>query len=467
MTPAEALARLWREAGLPEAALGGIAFAGTDPVLPSSFAIGTAAAASIGAEALAAALLLERRGGHAPEAAPRPAARVALRDAAIEFRSERYLRVNGAPPPDPHDSIHGLYRTADGWVRLHTNFPHHHDGLLHLLGCAHDKAAVARALSQRQAEAFDREATAAGLAVAWLRSFADWHASPEGAALSAQPTVSLTRFGDALAVPLPPSSRPLAGVRVLDLTRVIAGPVAGRALAAYGADVLAIAAPHLPQLGAAVIDTGRGKLSAFLDLREERARDRLRELVRSADVFLQSYRPGALERHGFGAEDVARLRPGIVHATLSAYGFAGPWAGRRGFDSLVQTASGFNDAEAKAAGEAVPKPLPAQALDHGSGHLLAFGIIAALLRRHEEGGGFRVRVSLARTGLWLRSLGRVEGGFACPDPGAADVADRLEEADSGFGRLTVVRPAAELPASPLRHDRPAMTLGTHPPTWPD
>jgi crotonobetainyl-CoA:carnitine CoA-transferase CaiB-like acyl-CoA transferase len=460
VTPADALAPLWREAGLPETALAGIAFAGSEPVLPSSFAIGTAAAASIGAEALAAALMLARRGGPAPEV------RVALRDAAIEFRSERYLRVNGALPPDVHGAIHGLYRTADGWVRVHTNFPHHHDGVLRLLGCADDKAAVARALSHQQAETFDRAATAAGLAVAWLRSFSDWDASPEGAALGAQPTVSLTRLGDAPAVRLPPAGRPLAGVRVLDLTRVIAGPVAGRALAAYGADVLAIAAPHLPQMAPLVIDTGRGKLSAFLDLREEPARERLRELIRTADVFLQSYRPGALDRYGFGAEDVAGLNPGIVHASLSAYGFAGPWAGRRGFDSLVQTASGFNDAEAKAAGEAVPKPLPAQALDHGSGHLLAFGIIAALLRRHEEGGGFRVRVSLARTGLWLRSLGRVEGGSACPDPGASDVADRLEEADSGFGRLTVVRPAAALPASPLRHDRPAVKLGTHPACWP-
>ncbi len=464
MTPAVALAGLWREAGLPEAPRACIAFRGADPVLPSSFAVGTAAAASIGAAALAAALMLARRGG------PTPEVRVALRDAAIEFRSERYLRIDGRARPDPHDAIHGLYRTRDGWVRLHTNFPHHHDGLLRLLGCAHEKAAVARALLGRNAEEFDREATEGGLAVARLRSFAAWDASPEGSALPPQPTVSITRLGDAAAVPpaapLPPASRPLAGVRVLDLTRVIAGPVAGRALAAYGADVLAIRAPHLPQMGPLVIDTERGKLSAFLDLREPSAREQLRALVRSADVFLQSYRPGALERHGFGPEDVARLRPGIVHATLSAYGFAGPWAARRGFDSLVQAASGFNDAEAEAAGEAVPKPLPAQALDHASGHLLAFGVIAALLRRAEAGGGFRVRVSLARTGLWLRSLGRVADGFAAPDPTAADIADRLEETDSGFGRLTVVRPAAEFPASPPRHDRPAMPLGTHPACWP-
>ncbi|HUC17236.1 MAG TPA: CoA transferase [Acetobacteraceae bacterium] len=460
MTPAVGLALLWREAGLPEAALGGIEFSGRDPVLPSSFAIGTAAAVSIGAEALASSSMLARRGGPAPKVL------VALRDAAIEFRSERYLRVNGAPPPDLWDAIAGLYRTKDGWVRLHTNFPHHREGVLRLLGCAHEREAVARALARWEAERFDREATEAGLTVARLRSFDAWDASEEGAALISQPTVSITRFGDAPAVPLSPATRPLAGLRVLDLTRVIAGPVAGRALASYGAEVLAISASHLPQMAPLVIDTGRGKLSSFLDLREEKARETLRELVRSADVFLQSYRPGALDHHGFGAEEVARLRPGLVHATLSAYGFAGPWAARRGFDSLVQTASGFNDAEAKAAGEATPRPLPAQALDHASGHLLAFGIIAALLRRAAEGGSFRVRVSLARTGLWLRSLGRVANGFACPDPGFSDISDRLEETDSGFGRLTVVRPAAEIPASPPRHGRPAMPLGTHPAHWP-
>ena len=350
---------------------------------------------------------------------------------------------------------------------MHTNFPHHRDGVLCLLGCAHDRSAVARALLAWDAEKFDRAASEAGLAVARLRPFDAWDASPEGTALREQPVVSVTRSGTAPADPLPATVRPLAGVRILDLTRVIAGPVAGRTLAAHGADVLSVSAPHLPQMAPLVIDTGRGKLTSSLDLREGEARTRLTRLVREADVFLQSYRPGALDRFGFGPEEVEKLRPGIVHATLSAYGFHGPWAGRRGFDSLVQAASGFNHAEAEAGGAGVPKPLPAQALDHASGHLLAFGIIAALLRRCEEGGSYRVRVSLARTGLWLRSLGRVKDGFACSDPSAAEVADRLLNIKSGFGRLTVVRPAADIAASPLRHDRLAMPLGVHPARWPN
>lgn len=456
-----ALAALWREAELPEAALAGIAFSGGEPALPSSFAVGTAAAASIGAAALAAATLLARRGG------PQPEVRLTFRDAAIEFRSERYLRVDGAAPPPLWDAITGLYRTRDGWVRVHANFPHHRDGVLRLLGCAHERAAVARALAARDGAEFEREATAAGLAVARLRSFAEWDASSEGAALGEQAVVAIERIGEAPPEPLVPARQPLAGLRVLDLTRVIAGPVAGRVLARYGADVLAITASHLPQMLPLTMDTGRGKLSAFLDLREAADAERLRELIGRADVFLQSYRPGALAARGFSPEEVAQIRPGIVYATLSAYGFRGPWAERRGFDSLVQTASGFNSAEAVAFGQSEPRPLPAQVLDHASGHLLAFGIIAALLRRAEVGGSWLVQVSLARTGSWLRSLGRVAEGFTCPDPGANDIADRLEEVASGFGPLTVVRVAAELPAVRTFPLRPAMPLGSQPARFPD
>ncbi|MGH7072551.1 MAG: CoA transferase [Acetobacteraceae bacterium] len=461
MTAEAALAELWAGAGLPAEALAAISFSGADPVLPSNFAVGTAAAASIGAAALAARELFRLRGG------PPATLAIALRNAALECRSERYLRLDGEAPPPLWDAIAGLYPTADGWVRLHTNFPHHRDGILKLLGTAHERAAVARALTNWRAEELDRAATEAGLAVAWLRSFAEWDRSSEAAALAAEPLVAIERLGEAPPEPLRPARAPLSGVRVLDLTRVIAGPVAGRTLARYGADVLLINAPHLPQMAPLVIDTGRGKLSAFLDLRDRSGADGLARLIGKADIFLQSYRPCALGRRGFADADVARIRPGIVCASLSAYGFHGPWAGRRGFDSLVQTATGFNHAEAEAAGEATPKPLPLQALDHATGQLLAFGIITALIRRASVGGSWRVRTSLARTGLWLRSLGRIEHGLASKDPTATDIADRLEEVASGFGPLTVVRAAAEFSDIRLPPLRPAMPLGTHPAEFPE
>ncbi len=459
-TAQAALSALWQGASLPPEALASVRFTGSDPVLPSSFAVGACAQASIGAAALAAAELWHLRGGK------RQTVGVDMRHAGIEFRSERYLRVNGEPPADVWDKIAGIYRCSDGrFVRLHTNFPHHRDGVLKLLGAAYDRAPVKGALLSWEAEEFEEAAAGQKLVVAALRSFAEWDAHPQGQAVAALPAVTIERIGDHAPEPLPPGKRPLAGVRVLELTRVIAGPVCGRTLAAHGADVLLITAPHLPAFESLVIDNGRGKLSAQLDLRDPGGKAKLEALVRDAHVFVQGYRPGGIAELGMGPEAAARLRPGIVYVSLSAYGHVGPWAGRRGFDSLVQTASGFNHAEAEAAGSEEPKPLPCQALDHASGHLMAFGAMAALHRRATQGGSWHVRVSLAGTGQWLRRLGRVESGLACADPTADDVRDLLEATPSGFGQLTTVRHAATLSETPCHWVRPSVPLGTHAPQW--
>jgi crotonobetainyl-CoA:carnitine CoA-transferase CaiB-like acyl-CoA transferase len=250
------------------------------------------------------------------------------------------------------------------------------------------------------------------------------------------------------------------------LTRIIAGPVAGRALAVHGADVMRISAPRLPFIDWLVKDTGRGKLSAYADIATEDGRAALARLIGDADIFLQAYRPGALAARGFGRADVAALRPGIVYGSLSAYGHLGPWASRRGFDSLVQTATGFNVAEAQAAGVEGPKELPCQALDHATGYLLAFGCIMARMRQASEGGSWLVGVALARTGRWIWQLGHVENGFSCRLPSRDEVADLLEESASPFGLLRAVRHAAQLSATPAGWARPTAPLGTHPPVWP-
>jgi crotonobetainyl-CoA:carnitine CoA-transferase CaiB-like acyl-CoA transferase len=458
--PNRALASLWRLAAQPDGALESIALTGAEPVLPSSFAIGTAAQASIAAAALAAADLWHLRSGK------RQRVGVAMRDAAIEFRSDHYLRVGDAPPPEVWDKIAGLYRCGDGrWVRLHTNFPHHRDGVLRLLGCDYERAAVQRALDSRQGEAFETAAAQAGLVVTMTRSFAEWDAHPQGKAVAALPAFTIEQIGDAPPRPLPPGTRPLAGVKVLDLTRVIAGPVCGRTLAAHGADVLLVTAAHLAQMGTLVIDNGRGKLSSFIDLRDAAGRERLAALTRDADIFVQGFRPGAIGGHGFSPEQAAQLRPGIVYVSLSAYGHDGPWAKRRGFDSLVQNANGINHAEADAAASPQPKPLPCQAIDHASGYLMAFGAMTALARRATEGGSWHVRVSLAQTGYWIRGLGRMDG-LGAHDPGFDDVRSRLEESDSGFGKLTAVRHAATMSETPPHWARPAVPLGSHEARWP-
>ena len=301
-----------------------------------------------------------------------------------------------------------------------------------------------------------------------LRGFAQWDASEQGQTIARQPLLSIERIGDAPPLRLPevqaPSQTalPLQGLRVLDLTRILAGPVAGRALAACGADVLLVNAPHLPNIES-IADTSRGKLSTHLDLREESGKQTMRDLLSQAHVFIQGYRPGGMEALGLGPEDLARLRPGIVYVSLSAYGTQGPWAERRGFDSLVQTAMGFNEAEALAAGQSQPKALPMQILDQASGYLMAMGASAGMARQQREGGSWLVQVSLAQTGHWLRDLGRVEQGFACAAP---DLAPYVQVSDSGFGKLAALRHSAQLERTPAAWSRPSMPPGSHAPHWP-
>jgi crotonobetainyl-CoA:carnitine CoA-transferase CaiB-like acyl-CoA transferase len=262
---------------------------------------------------------------------------------------------------------------------------------------------------------------------------------------------------------------------VLDLSRIIAGPVCGRALAQHGAQVLLVNGPHLPNIAPLVIDNGRGKRSATLDLRDEAGRAQLRALVAEhTDVFLQAYRPGSLAARGFAPEDLARLRPGIVCVSLSAYGHAGPWATRRGFDSLVQSASGIAWTESRAAAGGKtpadahgdqPKHLPCQALDHATGYLAAFGAMVALARRATEGGSWHVRLSLAQTGRWLQSFGQIDDGWRAPDVTFDEVQDCLETVDSPFGRVCGAKPAERLSETPPFYARPPVPIGTDAPRW--
>lgn len=460
LSPQQVLADLWQHAGYSAAALANVQLSGADPQLPSSFAIGTIAQAGIAAAGLAAAQFRQLRGASSQSVA------VDMRHAAAEFRSERYLRVDGGPAPELWDRIAGIYRCGDGrWVRIHTNFPHHRDGILRLLQCGHDKDSVAQNLQRWSAEQFEQAASEAGLVVAMLRTFDEWDAHPQGIAVATLPLIAIEQIGAAAPKPLPPAERPLSGVKALDLTRIIAGPVCGRTLAAHGAQVMLVTAPHLPSIEPLVIDTGRGKRACQLDLRTAQGKDSMHGLLRDADIFVQGYRPGGLDALGFSAVELAERYPGIIAVSLSAYGHRGPWASRRGFDSLVQTASGFNHAEMLAAGGGEPKALPAQALDHAAGYLMALGAIAALHRRSIEGGSWHVRVSLARTGLWLRSVGRVPNGFDVADQTIESVAELLEETPSGFGRVSALRHAAQLSATPARWLRPPVALDADEPIW--
>jgi hypothetical protein len=481
LPPARAvLAELWAAAGLDPRALARFSATGSEPALRSSFAVGTALQAALGAATLAATEVGRLRGATAALAS------VELLDVVRE--SACRFTLEGRTPAQ-WDKLSGLYRCGAGqsggsddggdhdsdvdprsWVRIHTNFAHHRDGVLALLGLppgpGTERNAVEAALRHWSAQALESAAAERGLVVAALRSPAEWAAHPQAAAVATEPLLRIERAGAAAAplgwLPCSNEQR-LAGLRVLELTRILAGPVAGRTLAAQGADVLLINGPHLPNIEA-LAETSRGKLSALLDLRTAEDRATLRALIRNCDVFLQSYRPGALAAIGFGPEELERLRPGIVSVSLSAYGTQGPWAGRRGFDSLVQSATGLNVAEARALGRSEPCALPLQALDFGAGYLLAFGALAALVHQRQQGGNWRVQVSLAGVGRWLQYLGRIADPDEAPN---LDFEAASEDVDSGFGRLRAVRHAAHIGGRRLNWRRPSMPPGSHAPAWPD
>ena len=459
MNPHTVLANIWALGGLPPQALGYVDLQGTDPVLSSSFAVGTAAQTSIAAAALAACELGHARGQ------PRQTVGTDMTHAALEC--EGWFSLNGQVI-DPWDSFSGLYACADGWVRVHANFAHHRDGALALLGLSSATAQredAQRALRSWKALDFEQAAADRGLVVSALRSFAEWDAHPQAQAVAAQPLLTLERIGDAQPLTLPAlcaDQGPLTGLRVLDLTRIVAGPVAGRTLAAFGADVMLVNSPHLPNIGV-IAESSRGKLSCHLDLHTEDHRRAMDALIAEADVFVQGYRPGGLEALGYGAQALAARRPGIIVVSLTAYGTQGPWAQRRGFDSLVQAATGFNLAEAEAAGSTQPKALPMQILDHASGYLMAFATAAAKVQQLQEGGSWHVRVSLAQTAHWLRGLGRVPSGFAVTPP---DRQAYLENYASGFGSLVAVRPTPQLSRTPAHWSRPSVPPGTDAPQWP-
>jgi crotonobetainyl-CoA:carnitine CoA-transferase CaiB-like acyl-CoA transferase len=460
-SPNQILANLWTLAGGQAAALDAVMLSGKEPQLPSSFRVAAAAQTSIAAAGLAAAQIWQLRSGERQDIA------VDMRHAVVDCRSERYLRLENTPPPPAWDAIAGVYRTRDQrFVRLHTNFPHHRDAVCQVLNCRAEREAVQAALMQWDAEAFETAAYQAGGVVSMMRSHDEWSALPQAEALAALPVMTIEKIGDAAPKPWPGGDRPLAGLRVLDLSRVIAGPVAGRTLAAHGADVLLISGPDLPAIPWLTIDTGRGKLSAFLDLKNEEGRDGLKALLAQADIFSQGYRPRSLAHLGFSPQDAARINPGIIYVTLSAYGHVGPWAERRGFDSLVQTATGFNHAEGQAAGLDGPKELPAQILDHAAGYLMAFGAMMAKARQSREGGSWHVRLSLAQTGRWIWNLGRVADGLKAEDLKGEAVKPFSEASPSGFGPLTAIRHAAQLSKTPAHWSRPAVPLGTHAPQWP-
>ncbi len=443
------------------AALGGedrlqsrVAFTG-DGDLPSLFAVSDLAAASIGTAALAVAELA------GTTASQPPAVSIDRRLASFWFAMS--IKPEGWAPVPLWDPIAGDYATADGWIRLHTNAPHHRGAALKALGVPADKDAVKAAVGHWQADELEAAIIGSGGCAGTMRSIAAWTEHPQGKAVAAEPLV----WSEATVITAHEQrrfdpARPLAGVRVLDLTRILAGPVATRFLAGFGADVLRIDPPGWDEPSVAP-EVTLGKRCARLDLRDPGDRNRLCELLAASDVIVHGYRPGALERLGFGAEMRQRVRPGIIDVSLDAYGWTGPWAGRRGFDSLVQMSTGIAHEGMIRFGKDRPTPLPVQALDHATGYIMAAAAVRGLTRRMLSGVGSMTRLSLARTAALLMSFALPEGARPLAKPETSDFDERIEA--TAWGPARRLRPPATIDGAAMQWDRPATALGSSLPSW--
>ncbi len=454
-TPADTfLKAIWGSVGGEAAWLPNVTFDGTGD-LPSVFAVSDLAAASVGAAGLAIAELLSLDGG------PRPAVRVDRRLASFWFGTT--LRPEGWSTPPAWDPIAGDYQARDGWIRLHTNAPHHRAAALTVLGTKEDKDAVTAAVALWKKDELEAAIVQRGGCAAAMRDLTAWADHPQGSAVAREPLI-WRDDGDAAKGGGWASrrDRPLAGIRVLDLTRVLAGPVATRFLAGFGADVLRIDPPDWDEPGV-ISSVVLGKRCARLDLRQPEDRRRLEALLAEADVMVHGYRPDALARLGLDAAARRRIRPGLVDVALDAYGWSGPWRERRGFDSLVQMSTGIAAEGMLRSGADRPKPLPVQAVDHATGYLMAAAVVRGLTRRGVEGVGSGARASLARTAGLLTSVPGGGEGPAFAPARDADF-DPVMEA-TAWGPARRMKPPVVVDGAAMRWDYPAARLGSSEAVW--
>jgi hypothetical protein len=408
------------------------------------------------------------------------------RQACAAFAAEGLFTPIGWDRPEIWDPIAGNYRARDGWIRLHTNYAYHRAAVERLLGAA-DRESVAAAVAEWKAEELETAVVGAGGCAAVMRTREDWLAGPAGAATAGAPLAAVTdrplpdaavpadaagpataigaanAIGEATAAGEAGGPLPYSGVRVLDLTRVIAGPIGTRFLAAYGADVLRVDPPGFAEVPALLPETTAGKRTAALDLSAADDRAAFESLVAGADVLASGLRADALARLGYDDDALAALNPALIVASLDAYGWEGPWRDRRGFDSLVQMSSGIAAAGAAATGADHPVPLPVQALDHACGYLMAAAVGRALTRRRAESAVSRIRLSLVGTANLLWSLPRPAGQPPMPKPGDFSLTD----ARTAWGPARRVPLPGAIAGVGPRWRVEAGPLGRHQPAWPD
>lgn len=446
-----------------------VTFENRPPALKTRFAADEAAAAAIGANLTLAADIWASRSGETQTAIVNPREVAA---GLTGFQHQKFFDESKAPirlgqADLARTAANGFKRTKDGrFIYLHPSFPESAKRLLRVLGCEDTEAAVNATCLRWNAFELEDAIAGAGACGGVARTPEEWDASAQGRIVAARPVVEVIRIGDSPPEALSSDGHaPLSGVRVLDLTRVLAGPTCARTLAQFGANAMVISAPKLPSVPYFVTDTGHGKLAAYVDLSLEIGRATLRTLVQQADIFSQGYRLGALERLGFGPLELSKLRPGIIYTAINCYGHEGPWRGRPGWEQLGQTVTGMAVIHG---GDEGPRLQPAALTDYITGFLAAFGSMVALSRRAAYGGSYLVRVSLAQTATWIRSLGiagaeRLQAVEPLRD---GEIASYSITTETGFGRMTHLRPPGQMSVTPPRWTRGVVPLGTHQPSWP-
>lgn len=444
---------------------------GHDPFFATPFRVGESAGAALAATGIAANDIWEIRTGR------RQSVHLNVHEAAATLRTVDYTCAPDASGtyqsvPIPRAMAHMLtvtqpWQTADGaWLLPHFNLPNLAERVLDVLKCESTPQAVQAAVARWNADELEEAIAAAGACAGKIRTRDEWLAHPQGRFLAERPVIEIERIGDSAPEPFAPASRPLDGVRVLDLTRILAGPIAGRTLAEHGANVLMVTSRDLPQTPEHVRDTSHGKRSCFLELSQEADAARLAALVRESDVFIDGYRPGRLAARGFGERELVTLRPGIVHVTVSCFGAGGPFADRAGWEQIAQAVTGVCEANGRLTGAGQPKLVFAPMCDYTTGYLAAYGAMLALERRAREGGSYRVHVSLCQAAMFAQRQGLVEHFVNAPGKLTADALQkRYVDEETCYGPLRTLGPVLSMSETPCRWSLPTPRLGGDEAAW--
>ena len=448
---------------------GELEISGMDPVMDSKFRLGEVAAAAHASVGVGVNDIWELKTGR------RQKIKISVRSAAASLRSNKYIKIRHAngeyrdlidKEHEFNRQLNGIYPTRDGrWALPHFGLNHLRDRMLGLLGACPDRLSISKAVSTWDAIDLENAIAEMNLCGGMIRTNSEWMAEPHGKVLSKKPVIEIIKIGPSDPEPIPRGSRPLSGVRVLDLTRILAGPIAARTLAEHGANVLMVTAENLPQVHAYVADTSHGKRSCFVDIKENEGARILKNLVTGADIFSQGYRPGAMEKIGFGPEELSEIRPGIIYLSINCYGFDGEFSDRGGWEQIAQIMTGLTTEEGGFTTINTPSLLPAAANDYITGYLGAYGALLALAHRAREGGSYHVRVSLCQTAMMIYRNGKIQNGLAPEELSLEEIDGLSIVSKTHLGEAKHLAPVLDLSETPPFWEKPTPKLGGNKAMW--